>query len=114
MAKQTIVTDDLTQETENVSTYFYAFDGSWYEIDLTEKNYETFRKHMSKYTTASRETTPTRAHANGGISQNRSRTSDADAIREWARVHGHKVSDRGRLPDDVIEAYDKAQKEASK
>jgi len=25
MAKQTIVTDDLTSETENVSTYFYAF-----------------------------------------------------------------------------------------
>jgi hypothetical protein len=30
------------------------------------------------------------------------------AIREWARQHGHKVADRGRIPANVIEAYDKA------
>jgi nucleoid-associated protein Lsr2 len=30
------------------------------------------------------------------------------AIREWAREHGHKVSDRGRIPKSVIEAYQTA------
>ena len=27
------------------------------------------------------------------------------AIREWARRNGHKVSTRGRIPADVIEAF---------
>jgi hypothetical protein len=29
-------------------------------------------------------------------------------IREWARQHGHKVADRGRIAAKVIEAYEKA------
>jgi len=27
------------------------------------------------------------------------------AIREWARMKGYKVSDRGRIPKEVTEAY---------
>jgi hypothetical protein len=30
------------------------------------------------------------------------------AIRDWARQHGHAVSDRGRVPSEVIEAYQQA------
>jgi Lsr2 protein len=26
-------------------------------------------------------------------------------VREWARAHGHTVSDRGRLPAPILEAY---------
>jgi hypothetical protein len=38
----------------------------------------------------------------------RSKREDTTAIREWAREHGHKVSDRGRIPKSVIEAYEAA------
>jgi hypothetical protein len=30
------------------------------------------------------------------------------AIRDWARTKGMKVSDRGRIPSDVLTAYHKA------
>ena len=30
------------------------------------------------------------------------------AIREWARAHKMKVSDRGRIPSEVLEAYHQA------
>jgi hypothetical protein len=30
------------------------------------------------------------------------------AIREWARNNGHKVSERGRIPASVLEAYNSA------
>ena len=30
------------------------------------------------------------------------------AIREWARKRGLKVSDRGRIPADIVEQYHKA------
>ena len=29
-------------------------------------------------------------------------------VREWARQHGHDVSDRGRISEDILEAYDAA------
>lgn len=31
---------------------------------------------------------------------------DAPEVRAWARRHGYPVGDRGRLPDDVLKAYD--------
>jgi hypothetical protein len=30
------------------------------------------------------------------------------AIREWARAHGHTVSDRGRIPAKIIADYEAA------
>ncbi|MFD1049891.1 histone-like nucleoid-structuring protein Lsr2, partial [Kibdelosporangium lantanae] len=30
------------------------------------------------------------------------------AIRDWARQNGHVVSDRGRIPKSVIEAFEEA------
>lgn len=30
---------------------------------------------------------------------------DTKAIRDWARTNGYDVSDRGRIPSDVMEAY---------
>jgi hypothetical protein len=32
----------------------------------------------------------------------------AGAIREWARKNGHAVSDRGRIPASVVDAYESA------
>ena len=34
--------------------------------------------------------------------------SETAKIREWANENGHKVADRGRIPADVISAYEKA------
>jgi hypothetical protein len=34
-----------------------------------------------------------------------SNREDTAAIRAWARAHGHKVSDRGRISKSVMEAY---------
>jgi len=36
------------------------------------------------------------------------RKSDLAAIRSWANQNGYKVSDRGRVPAAVVEAYDAA------
>lgn len=30
---------------------------------------------------------------------------NSSEVREWARAHGHTVSDRGRLPAPIVEAY---------
>ncbi|MGI4895338.1 MAG: Lsr2 family DNA-binding protein, partial [Janthinobacterium lividum] len=33
---------------------------------------------------------------------------DTGAVRTWARENGHKVSDRGRISAEVIQAFDDA------
>jgi hypothetical protein len=35
----------------------------------------------------------------------RRRGVDTAEVRRWAREHGHQVSDRGRIPNAVIEAF---------
>jgi len=30
---------------------------------------------------------------------------DTAAVREWARAHGYTVSDRGRIPRHIVEAF---------
>ncbi|MET8427423.1 histone-like nucleoid-structuring protein Lsr2, partial [Nocardia sp. NPDC004860] len=31
------------------------------------------------------------------------------AIREWARAQGHQVSSRGRIPAEIVDAYQRAE-----
>jgi hypothetical protein len=38
----------------------------------------------------------------------RSNREETQAIREWARQNGHQLSDRGRIPKSVMEAYQAA------
>ncbi|MCT1689611.1 Lsr2 family protein, partial [Brevibacterium sp. p3-SID960] len=34
--------------------------------------------------------------------------SDTAQIRKWAQDKGYEVSDRGRIPSEIVEAYDNA------
>ena len=86
---------------ETANTLSFAFDGKNYTIDLSDENAETFRQVITPYieagsrVTGTRNKTP-RARAGGG---------DTKAVREWARANGYDVSDRGRIPADVMDAY---------
>jgi len=37
-----------------------------------------------------------------------SKRGDLGAVRAWARVNGHKVGERGRIPGELLAAYDSA------
>jgi hypothetical protein len=54
----------------------------------------------------------TKARRSGASSNGRSgATTDraqTQAIRDWARRNGHQVSDRGRIPSTVLEAFNSA------
>ena len=100
-----VLVDDLdgTEATETVS---FGLDGTTYEIDLNDKNAGKLRDALASYighgrkvTTASRRGRRSSAAAGG---------PSAREIRDWARSNGYKVPDRGRIPADVREAFDKA------
>lgn len=107
MAKQTTVTliDDLDGSEADEQVEF-AVDGRSYEIDLSSANSARLRDALAPFVSAARRTGGRRSTPAPGRS-----TSDREqnqAIREWAQQNGFTVSDRGRLPANVIEAYHKA------
>ncbi|MFJ6194536.1 Lsr2 family protein [Micromonospora sp. NPDC092111] len=106
----TVLTDDLDGEKAD-RTVEFSLDGMVYTIDLSDENVGTLRKALDPYITAGRwmgrgavaAGRPTRRPARAGVSgmdreQNR-------AIREWARKNGHEISERGRIPVAVVEAW---------
>lgn len=104
MAKkvQYLLVDDLDggQAEETVS---FSLDGAAYEIDLSKKNAQALRDSLATYVASARRVGGRRGRGRGG----RGRTgSETAAIREWARSQGMKISDRGRIPADIIEKYE--------
>ena len=115
MAKQvvTLLTDDLDGSKAD-GTVEFGVDGINYTIDLSKKNAGKLRKALEPYIRAG--TRRGRGAANGrGRTQNaasdgwiRSSREQNQAVREWAARNGYKVSERGRIPVSVVEAFTKA------
>ncbi|GIM89783.1 histone-like nucleoid-structuring protein Lsr2 [Paractinoplanes toevensis] len=110
MAKQiiTVLTDDIDGGDAD-RTIDFGLDGINYTIDLSDKNAGKLRKALDPYlTVASR---VGRAASNGRIGSRAavmpSRTSreQNQAIRRWAIKNGHEVSERGRIPASIVEAF---------
>ena len=109
MAKHTTVTlvDDLEGGDADEQVQF-AVDGKSYEIDLSAKNAERLREHLAPYVSAARRAGGRSTAASTGSSPNSSSASDRAmnrAVREWAVGQGMKISERGRIPSSVLEAY---------
>jgi len=115
VAKQTTVklVDDL-DGSEAVDTVAFSFEGRQYEMDLSDKNAAKLRDALAPFVASARQI--------GGVRRRRTspktapgdkarQTTDRErsaAIREWARQHGHQVSERGRIAKAIVEAYEKA------
>jgi hypothetical protein len=119
MARKTVVTlvDDLTGETaEDISTVEFTVDGMAYELDLTDENSAKLRDTLSPYVRAGRKiggrrrggTRPGRTIKSSGSAAGYNRET-LKSIRAWAKQNGHRVSDRGRLSAEVLQAWQSAQ-----
>ena len=110
MAKQTTVTlvDDLDGSKADEQVEF-AVDGRSYEIDLSAANSARLREVLAPYISAARRTGG-RRRSGGGTATARPSTDreQNQAIREWAVQQGMKISERGRIPSNVLEAYHKS------
>lgn len=82
----------------------FSVDGRAYEIDLSDGNADSFYKALSPYVDAARSVSTTSARGARPTSRAKS-DLDLGAVREWARANGHTVSDRGRVPATIIDAY---------
>lgn len=112
MAQQVLVSlvDDLDGQEAN-ETVTFGLDGKSYEIDLSGGNASKLRDALAEYVAAARRPGSERRRSSGGGVRPAGRAAvdreQSQAIREWARKQGMKVSDRGRIPADVQAAYHK-------
>ncbi|MFY1632752.1 histone-like nucleoid-structuring protein Lsr2 [Solwaraspora sp. WMMB335] len=111
MAKKviTLLTDDL-DGSEADRTVEFSLDGVSYTIDLSEKNAGKLRKALDAYIAAGTRVSRSAATARGRggfAAPARSDREQNRAIREWAAKNGYTVSERGRIPANVIAAYHK-------
>ena len=127
MAQQKIITivDDRDNSiTEDVKEGVrFWLDRDEYEIDLGPDNFEelegireSYQQDLQPFIEAGRKVKhdhgrgpkkPAQRKAAGGTGPAKTDPVQNQAMREWARKRGMKVSDRGRIPTEVVEAYHK-------
>lgn len=103
--------DNSPLDDNEVNIIRFSIDGNHYVIDLSEKNAAEFRAALEPWISAAR---PAQApqKGTGGRQSGASaaaKRKQSRAIREWARANNMNVSDRGKIPASVIDAYDEAQ-----
>lgn len=116
MAQRTVVqlTDDLDGKAiaeGKGETVRFGVDGQDYEIDLGEKNAQALRDIVGKYAAAGRRVG---GGSRGGgrtrstSSRSGNRDYDPKAVRAWAESQGLEVSQRGRVPSDLVTKFQEA------
>ena len=120
MARQTIelLIDDLDGsrlgEGEG-GTVTFALQGSEYSIDLSSQHIDELNEALAKYVAAAQKISGRRTSASTAASRSNNGSAKSDsansekvdlaAVRAWARENGHEVSDRGRVSQKVLDAY---------
>lgn len=106
MARKVEVTliDDI-DGSKAARTVEFALEGAQYQIDLSEENIAALEKALAPYVEKAH-----RVPAAAGRGRRRAAAStDAGAsaaqVRAWAAEQGIKVSPRGRIPAEVMDAF---------
>lgn len=101
--------DGTVLEVGDGETVHFSLDGTAYEVDLTDANAAALRDAFAPYIAAARSVS-SRGNADRGPSrrQRRSGQRDYGPVRAWAAENGYTLSERGRIPAAVLEAYDAA------
>lgn len=108
MGNRVTIFDDIDNNLDADSTVSFSIDGDDYEIDLADKNKDKLLAALKPYIDAARRVRSVSRSAAGGSSKPRSHRrskEELDAIRHWAGKQGLPVSDRGRIPHEIEEAY---------
>ena len=107
MAQRVVVTlsDDI-DGSEAAETIAFGLDGRSYEIDLSAENSAKLRGALAPYISAGRRRSGRRStYVSAAPARPTSDREHNQSIREWAATQGMKISERGRIPSTVLEAY---------
>lgn len=101
---QILYVDDI-DGSEAEGTVRFGLEGVDYEIDLNKEHAEQFAAAIGPFIDAARKVSPAKRAA---VRNARPARHDQSDVRAWARSQGLKISDRGRIPADVLARYESA------
>src|SRR5437899_1172450 len=84
-------------------TRSFSLDGRDYEIDLCEKHSQKFDEVVKRFAERARKVSSKMGRTKRRTTAHRRRSAE---IRAWAKRSGMEVSDRGRIPAQVITKYE--------
>lgn len=99
--------DDTPLEETDLRVVQFSYEGTDYILDLSEENAEKFRELVTPFIQVARKVTPDRMNR-GAEPLTFATRGNSRAIRRWALDQGLKVANRGKIPFEIIEAYNKA------
>jgi hypothetical protein len=111
---QVLLVCDLHEaEVEGSETIAFGLDGSSYEIDVCDEHAAALRDSFAPYVGAARRAgrasvAPAQRRGGRGAARPGGDKNKVADIRDWARKNGHKVSERGRIAANVLQAYEAA------
>jgi hypothetical protein len=112
MAQKTIVqlVDDLDgTASDSVETVAFGLDGVPYEIDLNEDNASNLRDVLAVFVGAAKRTGGRLKRGLASTPASGRSREETQVIRDWAKDNNWEIADRGRIPHDIIEAFEAAQ-----
>jgi len=93
-------------------TVRFSMDGAEYEIDLSSDNAQKLREALTPWVEAGRRTGGRRKRATSSatrLTEDSGAGASTGEIRAWAQANNHEVSMRGRVSNEIREAYAKTQ-----
>lgn len=112
MATISTIADDFDGSTPAETVTFFV-SGKKYAIDLNEEHQAQlqdvlaeFEDKMESYVTKARAV----GKARTGKTSKAASSYTAKAVRAWAADNGYEVGDRGRIPVEILSAYENRQR----
>jgi hypothetical protein len=94
-------------EVQATETVKFRFEGLEYEVDLCATHANEMRKSLNQYIEKARKASGGRGRRQVKVTTKRRRSED---IRAWAARRGLKVSQRGRIPAEIVDEYKAAER----
>ncbi|MBF4461034.1 MULTISPECIES: histone-like nucleoid-structuring protein Lsr2 [unclassified Rathayibacter] len=110
MAQKITLVDDIDGtpiDSSEGGTVRFSIEGANYEIDLGPANIAELNSALEKFVSSARRVGSRPAAATSAAAP-KSDPKHLKAVRAWANANGHPVSDRGRIPSEVLSAYQAA------
>ena len=109
---ETVTCDLCGATTEDATAVTLGWGREQWELDLCPTHNAELSAQFDTWTANARRTGTNRGGGSGGGRRTATfgTSTDANAIREWAKANGHKVGEKGRIAADVRAAYEAATK----
>ncbi|WAA65131.1 histone-like nucleoid-structuring protein Lsr2 [Microbacterium oxydans] len=97
--------DGSVLEVGDGETVHFSLNGASYEIDLNADHAEELRKALEPYIAAGRRAGSSSTPRTSAPRKRQARNPEVAAIRAWANDNGYTLSERGRIPAPILDAY---------